>query len=126
MQCTSQLFLDTHFADFVASLAILSDTTPASEDSKLRCLFSVNSNTLISILVAFQVFDEDRDGFITNAELFRVLRVILADINDVELQQVVDRTILQANKGGEGHISFEEFKEVQELYYFLVTIHSSF
>ncbi|KAH3756257.1 protein phosphatase 2B [Pelomyxa schiedti] len=89
---------ETHFADFVAALSILSDISPASEDAKLR--------------FAFQVFDEDRDGYISNAELFRVLQLILQDIPDTDLQQVVDRTILQANRSGDGRISYDEFKQM--------------
>lgn len=32
----------------------------------------------------------------------------------MQLQQLVDRTILQADKDGDGMISFEEFKDVRK------------
>eukprot|EP01105_Mastigella_eilhardi_P015435 TRINITY_DN3528_c0_g1_i1.p1 TRINITY_DN3528_c0_g1~~TRINITY_DN3528_c0_g1_i1.p1 ORF type:complete len:193 (-),score=62.57 TRINITY_DN3528_c0_g1_i1:77-598(-) len=88
---------ESHFADFVASLAILSDSSPTSEDAKLR--------------FAFQFFDADGDNYISNAELFHSLRVLLPDLTERELQEVVDRTILQVDTDGEGHLSYPEFKE---------------
>lgn len=67
----------------------------------------------LSFLVAFQIYDIDRDGFITNAELFQVLKMMVGNnLKDVQLQQIVDKTILYADKDQDGKISFSEFSQV--------------
>jgi len=41
-------------------------------------------------LVAFKVYDMDRDGFISNGELFIVLKMMVGNnLKDQQLQQVV-------------------------------------
>ena len=63
--------------------------------------------------VAFQVYDIDGDGFISNGELFQVLKMMVGDnLNDVQLQQIVDKTILEGDEDKDGRISFEEFKSM--------------
>ena len=85
---------ETQFAQFVATLAILSDK--GSQESKLK--------------FAFQIYDIDGDGFITNGELFNVLKMIIGNsFSDDQLQQVVDKTIIEADKDRDGKISYEEF-----------------
>lgn len=52
----------------------------------------------------------DRDGYISNGELFIVLKMMVGDnLKDDQLQQVVDKTIMYADKDGDDRISFEEF-----------------
>ena len=61
----------------------------------------------LSFLVAFQIYDIDRDGFITSSELFQVLKMMVGNnLKDVQLQQIVDKTILYADKDQDGKISF--------------------
>ncbi len=61
-------------------------------------------------LVAFDVYDLDKDGFISNGELFIVLRTMTgSQLTDVQLQQIVDRTIRDADADGDGRIGFDEF-----------------
>lgn len=63
--------------------------------------------------VAFKVYDLDNDGFITNGELFVVLKMMVGNnLTDVQLQQIVDKTILQADKDRDGKISFNDFLSV--------------
>ncbi|KAL8437068.1 hypothetical protein ACSSS7_001225 [Eimeria intestinalis] len=63
---------------------------------------------------AFDVYDINKDGHISNGELFAVMKMMVGNnLNDQQLQQLVDRTILQADKDGDGMISFEEFREVR-------------
>lgn len=70
------------------------------------------------LLVAFQVYDIDGDGFISNGELFQVLKMMVgSNLNDVQLQQIVDKTILEGDQDKDGRISFEEFKRVCIQYY---------
>jgi len=52
----------------------------------------------------------DKDGFITNAELFTVLKIMVGNnLSDEQLQQVVDKTMLYSDKDGDRRISFREF-----------------
>lgn len=52
----------------------------------------------------------DRDGFISNGELFLVLKMMVGNnLKDNQLQQIVDKTIMEADKDQDGKISFEEF-----------------
>ena len=52
----------------------------------------------------------DNDGFISNGELFKVLKMMVgSNLKDPELQQLVDRTIVQYDKDYDGMISFKEF-----------------
>jgi hypothetical protein len=67
----------------------------------------------ISLLVAFQVYDIDNDGFISNGELYMVLKMMVGDnLTAEQLQQVVDKTILEADEDQDGRISYEEFKNM--------------
>lgn len=55
----------------------------------------------------------DRDGYISNGELFQVLKMMVGNnLKDAQLQQIVDKTIIYADKDNDGKISFEEFKAV--------------
>ena len=61
-------------------------------------------------LVAFRIYDMDKDGYISNGELFQVLKMMVGNnLKDTQLQQIVDKTIINADKDGDGRISFEEF-----------------
>lgn len=55
----------------------------------------------------------DNDGFISNGELFQVLKMMVGNnLKDTQLQQIVDKTICFADKDEDGKISFEEFCSV--------------
>ncbi|ELP95067.1 calcineurin subunit B, putative [Entamoeba invadens IP1] len=85
---------ELQFSQFVATLSTLSDK--GSQEAKLR--------------FAFQVYDVDSDGFISNGELFQVLKMIIGgSFTDEQLQQVVDKTIIEADKDRDGKISYDEF-----------------
>ena len=57
----------------------------------------------------------DRDGFISNGELFLVLKMMVGNnLRDQQLQQIVDKTIMEADLDEDGKISFEEFMKVVE------------
>jgi serine/threonine-protein phosphatase 2B regulatory subunit len=50
----------------------------------------------------------DRDGYISNSELFLVLKMMVgSNLKDTQLQQIVDKTIINADKDGDGKISYE-------------------
>lgn len=57
----------------------------------------------------------DKDGFISNGELFQVLKMMVgSNLKDSQLQQIVDKTIFNADKDGDGKISYEEFCTVSD------------
>ena len=75
----------------------------ANELSPYSCLFAV----------AFRIYDIDQDGFISNGELFQVLKTMVgSNLTEKQLQEIVDKTIYYADKDGDGKISFEEFSDV--------------
>lgn len=90
---------DVDFQEFVSGLSAFS--SKGNKEEKLR--------------FAFKVYDIDRDGFISNGELFIVLKMMVGNnLKDNQLQQIVDKTIMEADKDGDGKISFEEFKRMVE------------
>ena len=89
------------FLEFVQGLNSLS--AGASQEEKLR--------------FAFAIYDIDGDGFISNGELFTVLKMMVgSNLTDVQLQQLVDRTIIKADKDFDGKISFTEFCDVSIIF----------
>lgn len=85
------------FLEFVQGLNSLS--AGSTNEEKLR--------------FAFQIYDINNDGYISNGELFQVLKMMVGDnLNDVQLQQLVDRTIIKADTDKDGKISFDEFSEM--------------
>ena len=85
------------FFEFVHGLNSLS--AGASSEEKLR--------------FAFQIYDMNNDGFISNGELFTVLKMMVGNnLTDVQLQQLVDRTIIKGDKDHDGKLSFDEFCDV--------------
>ncbi|KAJ1499978.1 Calcineurin subunit B [Coelomomyces lativittatus] len=77
--------------------------------------FSVRGNKESRLKFLFKVYDMDRDGFISNGELYLVLKMMVgSNLNDQQLQQIVDKTIMEADEDGDGKISFIEFMKVIE------------
>ncbi|KAJ8517370.1 hypothetical protein ONZ45_g5459 [Pleurotus djamor] len=82
------------FQEFVGGLSVFSSR--GGREEKLR--------------FAFNVYDIDRDGYISNGELFLVMKMMVGtNLKDHELQQVVDKTMLLADKDGDGKLSVDEF-----------------
>ncbi|CAI2353782.1 unnamed protein product [Caenorhabditis sp. 36 PRJEB53466] len=76
---------------------------------------SVKGDKNTKLKFAFRIYDMDRDGFISNGELFQVLKMMVGNnLKDSQLQQIVDKTILFHDKDGDGKISFQEFCDVVE------------
>eukprot|EP00013_Stygamoeba_regulata_P026776 CAMPEP_0177651506 /NCGR_PEP_ID=MMETSP0447-20121125/12591_1 /TAXON_ID=0 /ORGANISM="Stygamoeba regulata, Strain BSH-02190019" /LENGTH=160 /DNA_ID=CAMNT_0019154605 /DNA_START=294 /DNA_END=776 /DNA_ORIENTATION=+ len=90
---------EIEFKEFISALSTFSDK--GNKEGKLR--------------FAFQVYDIDGDGFISNGELFQVLKMMVGNnLTPVQLQQIVDKTILEADEDKDGKISFEEFVKMIE------------
>ncbi|CAF0865032.1 unnamed protein product [Adineta ricciae] len=72
--------------------------------------FSVKGDKESKLRFAFKIYDMDKDGYISNGELFQVLKMMVgSNLKDSQLQQIVDKTIINADKDGDGKISFDEF-----------------
>jgi serine/threonine-protein phosphatase 2B regulatory subunit len=77
--------------------------------------FSSKGNKEQKLKFAFKVYDIDRDGYISNGELFIVLKMMVgSNLKDQQLQQIVDKTIMEADLDKDGKISFEEFTKMVE------------
>jgi serine/threonine-protein phosphatase 2B regulatory subunit len=95
------------FYEFVMGLSTLSDNDKKEEKIKF----------------AFQIYDANGDGFISNGDLFKTLKLFVGEnFDDVQIQQVVDRTMLLVDRDYDGLISYDEFvnfvknMRVQELF----------
>lgn len=74
--------------------------------------FSGKTATVDKLKFAFKIYDIDRDGFIGNGELFIVMKMMVGkNLQDEELQQIVDKTMMEADEDGDQKLSFEEFKK---------------
>ncbi|KAL8891106.1 MAG: hypothetical protein Q9215_001792 [Flavoplaca cf. flavocitrina] len=90
---------DVDFQEFVSGLSAFS--SKGNKEEKLH--------------FAFKVYDIDRDGYISNGELFIVLKMMVgSNLKDQQLQQIVDKTIMEADKDRDGKISFDEFTKMVE------------
>ncbi len=88
---------EVDFQEFIAALSVFA--TPTGKEEKFK--------------FTFKVYDVDGDNFISNADLFHVLKAMVgSNLNDVQLQQLVDRTILQGDKDKDGKLSYLEFVEM--------------
>ncbi|KAA0189884.1 hypothetical protein HAZT_HAZT009970 [Hyalella azteca] len=77
--------------------------------------FSVKGDKESKMRFAFRIYDMDNDGYISNGELFQFLKMIMGNnLEDHQLQEIVDKTMLFADKDKDGRISFEEFCTVVE------------
>lgn len=73
--------------------------------------FSGKTSRADKLKFAFKIYDIDRDGFIGNGELFIVMKMMVGkNLQDEELQQIVDKTMMEADVDGDGRLSFEEFR----------------
>eukprot|EP00092_Neocalanus_flemingeri_P025305 GFUD01027437.1.p1 GENE.GFUD01027437.1~~GFUD01027437.1.p1 ORF type:complete len:170 (-),score=54.68 GFUD01027437.1:94-603(-) len=72
--------------------------------------FSVKGDNEAKLKFAFRVYDLDNDGFISNGELYQVLKMMVgSNLKDTQLQQIVDKSIRLADQDEDGKISFKEF-----------------
>lgn len=64
---------------------------------------------------AFQLYDQDRDGKISRAELLQVLRSMLGmQVTEEQLQSIAERAIQEADLDQDDAISFDEFRKSLE------------
>jgi serine/threonine-protein phosphatase 2B regulatory subunit len=85
------------FNEFILALSIFSSSEHKEEKMKF----------------AFKIYDVKGDGYISNGDLFHILKTMVGDnLEDVQLQQLVDRTIMQGDADHDGKLTFEEFAKV--------------
>lgn len=73
--------------------------------------FSGKTSKIDKLKFAFKIYDIDRDGYIGNGELFIVMKMMVGkNLQDEELQQIVDKTMMEADLNGDGRLDFDEFK----------------
>jgi serine/threonine-protein phosphatase 2B regulatory subunit len=76
-------------------LIAVSNYTGAGKEDKLK--------------FAFMSFDEDGNGVITKAELLKILKSNHMASHDAEVARKADTIMAQADKDGDGVITFDEF-----------------
>lgn len=81
-------------------LIALSNFTGANKDDRLK--------------FAFMVFDEDGNGVITNEELTRILKANHMASSNSEVARKAETIMSQADKDGDGVITFDEFVVVSK------------
>ncbi|CAE8591482.1 unnamed protein product [Polarella glacialis] len=87
------------FIEFLLGLAKLAGGT--SEEHKLE--------------FAFSIYDVNKDGYISNGDLFAVMKMMVGDnLGETQLQQLVDRQMVSSDRDGDGKLSFAEFKDAVE------------
>ncbi|XBW36870.1 hypothetical protein QEN19_002449 [Hanseniaspora menglaensis] len=89
------------FDEFINGLSIFLSTSKKQKDSATKHG---------KLMFAFKIFDIDNDGYISNGELFLVLKMMIGDnLSDENLQDLVDRAIMDADIQNDKMISFAEF-----------------
>lgn len=84
------------FGEFVSALSIFS--SKGNREEKLK--------------FAFNVFDLDNDGYLSNGELFIILKTMVGDnLQNAQLQQIIDKTIIEADSSRTGKLSYADFKK---------------
>lgn len=64
---------------------------------------------------AFQLYDQDRDGKISQQEMLQVLRLMVGvQVTEEQLESIADRTVQEADEDGDGAVSFLEFTKSLE------------
>ena len=60
--------------------------------------------------IVFQIYVMNGDGVISNGDLFNCLKMLVGDnLTGIQIQQLSDKTMIAADKGIDGKISYGEF-----------------
>lgn len=85
------------FKEFIYAMSVFTGMRKSEQKSKFM----------------FQMYDVDNDGFVSNGDLFNILKTMVGEnLSELQLQQLVDRTMYQGDKDKDGKLSFEEFTEI--------------
>ncbi|KAJ6232213.1 protein phosphatase 3 regulatory subunit b alpha isoform type 1 [Anaeramoeba flamelloides] len=73
-------------------------------------IFVVEEKKQERVDFVFKIYDLNGDGFISNGDLFLVLKSMVGEnLKDIQLQQIVDKTIAKFDKDEDGKLSYDEF-----------------
>eukprot|EP01060_Flectonema_neradi_P029762 TRINITY_DN4187_c0_g1_i2.p1 TRINITY_DN4187_c0_g1~~TRINITY_DN4187_c0_g1_i2.p1 ORF type:complete len:177 (+),score=40.12 TRINITY_DN4187_c0_g1_i2:57-587(+) len=87
------------FREFVKALSVFSND--CAKERKLQ--------------FTFNMYDIDGDNRISNKDLFKTLQIMVgSNLSDVQLQQIVDKTFIEADENRDGYIDFNEFVKIVE------------
>ncbi len=85
------------FKEFVHALAVFSNEV----DKREKLLFT------------YKMYDIDGDGKISNKDLFQTLQIMVGtNLTEIQLQQIVDKTFIEADLDRDGYITFPEFEKI--------------
>ncbi|XP_067363829.1 calcineurin B homologous protein 2 isoform X2 [Channa argus] len=102
--------------DFAAFVRLLAHFRPADTNrTRVGMQQEAANSRNRKLKFAFQLYDQDRDGKISRAELLQVLRAMLEkQVTEEQLQSIAERAIQEADLDKDDAISFEEFKKSLE------------
>jgi serine/threonine-protein phosphatase 2B regulatory subunit len=85
------------FKEFVRALAVFSNEVEKRE----------------KLLFTYKMYDIDGDGKISNKDLFQTLQIMVGtNLTEIQLQQIVDKTFIEADLDRDGYITFPEFEKI--------------
>ncbi|XP_034024832.1 LOW QUALITY PROTEIN: calcineurin B homologous protein 2 [Thalassophryne amazonica] len=108
-------FLPQETVDFPSFVRILAHFRPIDENQSQRGATADPINRTSKLKFAFQLYDQDRNGKISRAELLQVLQEMMGmQVPEEQLQCITERAIQEADLDKDDAISFEEFKKSLE------------
>ncbi|KAE8294865.1 Calcineurin B-like proteinous protein 2 [Larimichthys crocea] len=102
--------------DFASFVRVLAHFRPAdSNRTRDGAQPEPANSSMRKLKFAFQLYDQDRDGKISRAELLQVLRAMLGmQVTEEQLQSIAERAIQEADFDQDDAISFDEFRKSLE------------
>lgn len=82
--------------------------------TKLSRVFVINFPSFFRLKFAFLLFDEDNNGVISKSELVKILKANHMAQTDAEVYRKAETIMSQADKNGDGVMSFDEFATVSK------------
>eukprot|EP00999_Lentomonas_sp_LEN2_P000198 NODE_1193_length_960_cov_88.518607_g1148_i0.p1 GENE.NODE_1193_length_960_cov_88.518607_g1148_i0~~NODE_1193_length_960_cov_88.518607_g1148_i0.p1 ORF type:complete len:255 (-),score=67.88 NODE_1193_length_960_cov_88.518607_g1148_i0:46-810(-) len=90
------------------------ETVDMKEFVRALAIFS-HDDRLEKLKFTFRIYDFDADGWISNADLFKTIKVMVEDnLTEEEIQETVDKTFIECDANKDGLISWDEFKHACE------------
>ena len=79
-------------------------------------VFSPGGDAQQKMQYAFDIYDIDGDGFISQDELQTILKMMVGtNLDKSQMSHIVEKTIMEADHDGDGKLSFTEFSKVMNL-----------
>ncbi|XP_074536140.1 calcineurin B homologous protein 2 [Halichoeres trimaculatus] len=101
--------------DFASFVRVLAHFRPVDSNRRDGAPQEQANSRTRKLKFAFQLYDQDKDGKISRAELLQVLRSMLGiQVTEEQLQSIAERAIQEADLDRDDAISFDEFKKSLE------------